>query len=111
MSVVPGMSAVPELSAKAGAGELRKIPLIIALALILICVALELGAAGFLHTAGDTADAVQNVQQSKAFKNMTPAQQQRTIQSVQEAAGQDEPPGLASPTSPWSTASSRTASR
>ena len=91
------MSVLPGASTTRGLGELRKLPLIIALVLILICVALELGAAGFLHTAGDTADAVQNVQQSSVFKNMTPAQQQRTIQSVQSAAGQEDPPGLGIP--------------
>ena len=91
MSVFPGASVTRDL------GELRKLPLIIALALILICVALELGAAGFLHTAGNTAEAVQNVQNSSVFKDMTPAQQQRTIQSVQNAAGQDDPPGLGIP--------------
>lgn len=91
MSVLPGASATRDL------GELRKLPLIIALALILICVALELGAAGFLHTAGDTADAVQNVRNSKVFKDMTQAQQDRTIQSVQNAAGQEDPPGLGIP--------------
>ena len=91
MSVLPGASTTRDL------GELRKLPLIIALALILICVALELGAAGFLHTAGDTADAVQNVRNSKVFKDMTPAEQDRTIQSVQNAAGQDDPPGLGIP--------------
>jgi hypothetical protein len=91
MSVFPGATATRDL------GELRKLPLIIALALILICVALELGAAGFLHTAGNTAEAVQNVQNSSVFKDMTPAQQQRTIDSVQNAAGQDDPPGLGIP--------------
>src|SRR4029453_18674374 len=94
---VPRMSVFPGASATRDFGELRKLPLIIALALILICVALELGAAGFLHTAGNTAEAVQNVQQSKVFRDMTPAQQQRTIQSVQNAAGQDDPPGLGIP--------------
>ena len=91
------MSTLPGLSATRDFGELRKLPLIIALALILVCVALELGAAAFLHTAGDAADAVQSVQQSQAFKDMTPAQQSRTLQSVQSAAGQDEPPGLGIP--------------
>jgi hypothetical protein len=40
------------MSVRAGPGELRKIPLIIALALILICVLLELSAIAFLHTGG-----------------------------------------------------------
>lgn len=97
MSAVPGASVVPELSAAKVVGELRKLPLIIALVLILVCVALELGAAGFLRGAGDAANAVQNVQQSQAFKDMTPEQQSRTLQSVQNAAGQDEPPGLGIP--------------
>ena len=41
------------VSVRAGAGELRKIPLIIALALIIVCVLLELSSAAFLRT-GDS---------------------------------------------------------
>jgi hypothetical protein len=78
-------------------GELRKIPLIIALALILVCVALELGAAGFLRGAGDAAAAVQHVQNSDAYRQLSPAAQSKTVQSVQSAAEQDEPPGLGIP--------------
>jgi hypothetical protein len=47
MSVLPGASATRDL------GELRKIPLIIALALIIVCVLLELSSAAFLRT-GDS---------------------------------------------------------
>jgi hypothetical protein len=97
VSAVPGVSVVSGVRATRGVGEIRKIPLIIALALILVCVALELGAAGFLRGAGDAADAVQNVQQSEAFRKLTPAAQDKTLQSVQSAAEQDEPPGLGIP--------------
>jgi hypothetical protein len=91
VSVVPGLSATRDL------GELRKIPLIIALALILVCVALELGAAGFLRSTGDAADAVQNVQQSEAFQKLSPEAKSKTLESVQSASQQDEPPGLGIP--------------
>jgi hypothetical protein len=47
MSVLPGAIATRDL------GELRKIPLIIALALIIVCVLLELSSAAFLRT-GDS---------------------------------------------------------
>ena len=47
MSVLPGASATRDL------GELRKIPLIIALALIIVCVLLEMSSAAFLRT-GDS---------------------------------------------------------
>jgi hypothetical protein len=97
MSAVPGVSVVPEVRATRGVGELRKIPLIIALALILVCVALELGAAGFLRGAGDAADAVEHVQQSEAFRKLSPEAKIKTIESVQQAAEQDEPPGLGIP--------------
>jgi hypothetical protein len=94
------MSALPSVAAvrvTREAGEVRKIPLIIALALILVCVALELGAAGFLRGAGDAAAAVQHVQQSEAYQKLSPAAQKKTLQSVQSASEQDEPPGLGIP--------------
>jgi hypothetical protein len=47
------MSALPGASATRDLGELRKIPLIIALALIIVCVLLELSSAAFLRT-GDS---------------------------------------------------------
>jgi len=47
MSVLPGASVTRDL------GELRKIPLIIALALIIVCVLLEMSSAAFLRT-GDS---------------------------------------------------------
>jgi hypothetical protein len=97
MSAVPGVNVVPEVRATRGVGELRKIPLIIALALILVCVALELGAAGFLRGAGDAAAAVEHVQNSKAFKDLSPDRQSETLESVRRAAEQDEPPGLGIP--------------
>ena len=50
MSVLPG--ATRDLASR-DLGELRKIPLIIALALIIVCVLVELSAAAFLHT-GDS---------------------------------------------------------
>jgi hypothetical protein len=89
--------SVPGVSVRAGAGELRKIPLIIALALILVCVALELGAAGFLRGAGDAADAATQVQQSEAFQKLSPQAQSKTLESVQSASQQDDPPGLGIP--------------
>jgi hypothetical protein len=87
-------------------GELRKIPLLIATGLILVCVALELGAAGFLRGAGDVSAAVDNVRNSDAFEDIdgdetttpgdgTPAGE--TLQSVQQAATEDEPPGIGIP--------------
>lgn len=94
---MPGVSVVPEVRATRGVGEIRKIPLIIALALILVCVALELGAAGFLRGAGDAADAMQHVQQSEAFQKLSPDAKVQTLESVQSAAEQDEPPGLGIP--------------
>jgi hypothetical protein len=97
MSAVPGVSVVPEVRGTRGVEKLRKIPLIIALALILVCVALELGAAGFLRGAGDAAAAVEHVQNSKAFKDLSPERQQQTLEAVRSAAEQDEPPGLGIP--------------
>jgi hypothetical protein len=85
------------VSVRSEVGELRKVPLIIALALILVCVALELGAAGFLRGAGDSAAAVQHVQQSEAFQKLSPGAQSKTLQSVQSASQQDKPPGLGIP--------------
>jgi hypothetical protein len=43
-------SALAAVAVKSGAGELRKLPLIIALALIIVCVLIELSSAAFLHT-------------------------------------------------------------
>lgn len=97
MSAVPGVIVASEVRAARGVGELRKIPLIIALALILVCVALELGAAGFLRGAGEGAAAVRNVEQSEAFRKLSPQKQIETREKVQRAAEQDEPPGLGIP--------------
>jgi hypothetical protein len=43
-------SALAAVAVKSGAGELRKLPLIISLALIIVCVLIELSSAAFLHT-------------------------------------------------------------
>jgi hypothetical protein len=96
MSVVSVTSGVSVVNVRS-TGDIRKIPLIIALALILVCVALELGAAGFLRGAGDGAAAAQHVRDSAAFQRLSPAAQSKTLQSVQTSAEQDEPPGLGIP--------------
>jgi hypothetical protein len=83
------------------AGELRRVPLLIAVALIFVVVALELGAAGFLRGAGDAERAVENVRNSSQFKkHVLPrgeAEVQRTLAAVRQAAEEDDPPGLGIP--------------
>jgi hypothetical protein len=43
-------SALAAVAVKSGAGEMRKLPLIVALALVVVCVLIEMSSAAFMHT-------------------------------------------------------------
>jgi hypothetical protein len=77
--------------------ELRRLPLIIALALIVVAVALELGAGAFLRGAGNVNSAVGHVADSRAFKGLGTDEQAQVRSAVGDAAVQDKPPGLGIP--------------
>ena len=77
--------------------ELRRLPLIIALALIVLAVALELGAGAFLRGAGNAHSAAQHVADSKAFKSLGVDEQAQVSNTVGDAAKQDKPPGYGIP--------------
>jgi hypothetical protein len=75
--------------------ELRKLPLIIALALICVAVALELGAGGFLRGAAVTSDTIRN---SHAFDSLPAGDRDAAVSSaVSSAATQGKPPGYGIP--------------
>jgi hypothetical protein len=83
--------------------ELRKVPLVIAFGLVLVAVALELGAAGFLRGAGDAAAAARHVEESQAFQALPGSSSDpnsvrgKTLQSVKDSATQNKPPGIGIP--------------
>jgi hypothetical protein len=87
------------------ADELRRVPLVVALALICVAVAVELGAAAFLRGAGDTAAAGRHLSESAAFQRVVdsfPPDQRQAVSdnltsTVQDAARQDKPPGYGIP--------------
>lgn len=85
------------------AGELRKVPLFVALGLVVLVVALEVGGAAVLRAGGDAAEATRHVTGSQAFQelpgpvNDPNSVQARTLASVEQAALEDEPPGLGIP--------------
>lgn len=83
--------------------ELRRLPLLIALALIVVAVALELGAGAFLRGAGNADAAVEHVKAAQTFEQLPGpwwdpgSEQAKALASVRSAAQQDKPPGLGIP--------------
>lgn len=76
--------------------ELRKLPLIVALILVLVAVALELSSLGFLRATAEGAGLVEDLKNAGAeaagVDSETAADP--TLQSLQDAASQEDPPGL-----------------
>ena len=72
--------------------ELRKPPLIIALVLILVVVALELGSAAFLRTTANSAQAVKSATAAAGL-----GQHSSATDAVVQSGSQDEPPGFGIP--------------
>lgn len=75
--------------------ELRRVPLIIALALFCVCVALELGAGGFLRGAGTASSVISN---SNAINSLPASEQTGAVNNaLASAAAQGKPPGYGIP--------------